>query len=124
MPYSLSWEPHGVYRRYFGSSTIAERRASFEAICSDPRFDGLRYSITDYLDVADYEISDEGTAEIAALHTGPLITNPRIRIAAVAVRPDVVMAIRDFIGHGFTNAPYRVFATLPEARRWVEGNAG
>ncbi len=120
MPYSLSWEPRGVVRRYFGPSTIAERRASFEAICRDPRFDSLRYSITDYRDVTQYELSHEATAEIAALHTGPLITNPRIRIAAVAVRPDIVMAIREFIALGFMQAPYRVFASMAEARRWVD----
>ncbi len=124
MPYSLDWEPRGVLRRYLGYSTIAERRESFDAICADPRFDTLRYSITDYLDVTGYELSADATAEIAALHTGPLITNPRIVIAAVAVRPDVVAAIREFIQHGFTPAPYRVFATLEQARRWVADSLG
>lgn len=119
MPYKLIWEPSGVYRQYFGDVTIAERRHSFDAICSDRRFDDLRYAITDYLDVGMYEVTAEATAEIAALHIGPFKTNPRIAIAAVAVRPDVVAAIRDFMRHGFTNAPYRVFATIQEARRWI-----
>lgn len=120
MPYSLTWEPFGVYRRYLGDVTIAERRTSFDAICGDRRFDDLRYVITDYLDVAGYEITTEATAEIAALHVGPLRTNPCIEIAAVATRPDIVAAIRDFIAHGFTMAPYLVFPTLGEARRWVD----
>ena len=119
MPYRLTWERDGLYRQYHGDVTIAERRASFDAICSDPRFDNLRYVITDYLEVTTYEVTTTATAEIAALHIGPLITNPRLVIAAVAVRPDVLAAIRDFIGHGFTTNPYRVFSTLEEARRWV-----
>jgi hypothetical protein len=119
MPYRLVWEPRGIYRQYHGDVTIAERRASFDAICGDPRFDSLRYAITDYLDVGHYEVSSPATAEIAALHIGALMTNPRIVIAAVAVRPDIVAAIQEFIDHRFTAAPYRVFPTLDEARHWV-----
>lgn len=119
MPYRLTWEPAGVYRQYYGAVTIDERRASFEAICGDARFDDLRYSITDYLEVTAYEWTAQATEEIAALHIGPLLTNPKILIAAVATRPDVVKAIREFIGHGFTTAPYRVFASLEQDRRWV-----
>lgn len=119
MPYKLTWEPAGVLREYQGDVSIAERQHSFEAICSDPRFDELRYTITDYLAVRDYEITEAATREIAALHIGALSTNPRILIAAVAVRPDVIQAIRSFVAHGFTAAPYRIFSTLSEARQWI-----
>jgi hypothetical protein len=112
-----------VYRQYLGDVTIAERRASFEAICRDRRFDDLRYTITDYLSVGAYEITGEATAEIAALHIAPLRTNPRIVIAAVATRPDIVSAIQEFIAHGFTMAPYLVFPTLEEARSWTQSLA-
>ncbi len=120
MPYKLTWEPSGVYRRYYGDVTIAERAASFHAICGDPRFDSLRYAITDYLAVARYETTSDATEEIAALHVGPLATNPRIRIAAVATRQDIIDAIQDFVDHGFTSAPYLTFETVEDARRWAE----
>jgi hypothetical protein len=119
MPYSLTWETYGVCRRYIGDVTIDERRESFDAICSDPRFDDLRYTITDYSAVDGYEVTSDATAEIAALHIGPLRTNPRIAMAAVTTRPDIIAAIQDFISHGFTAAPYRIFPTLDEARQWI-----
>jgi hypothetical protein len=119
MPYDLAWEARGVYRRYLGDVTIADRRASFEAICSDPRFDDLRYTITDYRAVETYEATKDDTAEIAALHIGPLMTNPRIVMAAVADRADIISAIEDFIEHGFTTAPYQVFRTVDDARQWI-----
>ena len=59
MPFELIWEPRGVCRRYFGAVTVAERQRSFDLICGDPRFDALRYTITDYREVVDYEISEE-----------------------------------------------------------------
>jgi hypothetical protein len=123
MPYRLTWEPRGVYRQYFGDVTIHERRASLDAICGDARFDDLRYSITDYLAVDAYQVTTESTLELAAMHIGPLATNPRIVIAAVATRPDIVAAIQEFIGHGLATVPYQVFGTLDEARQWVAGAA-
>lgn len=119
MPYRITWEPAGVYRQYLGDVTIAERRASFDEICGDRRFDRLKYTITDYLAVDSYEVTRHATAEIAAMHVGPLITNPSIVMAAVVARTDVAEAIEDFKRHAFTDTPYRSFRTLAEARRWV-----
>jgi len=120
MAYTLTWEDSGIFRRYFGDVSIAERRASFDRICGDPRFDGLRYAITDYRDVGKYEITKNATMEIAAMHIGPLFTNSRISIAAVTDRPDIVAAIQDFMALGIISAPYRIFQTVEEAREWIE----
>ncbi|GAP36774.1 hypothetical protein ABXN37_16655 [Piscinibacter sakaiensis] len=119
MPYELTWEPEGVMRRYHGDVTVHERRRSLEAICGDRRFDDLRYAITDYLAVGHYEASEDATMEIAALHVAPLVTNPRLVIAAVAVRDDVVAHIRQLMALGWLRAPYRLFDRLDEARAWV-----
>ena len=119
MPVELCWEPRGVYRRYRGRVTVDERRASFEAICADRRFDDLRYTITDYLAVSTYEVRPEATEEIAALHIGPLQTNPDIVIAAVARDPQVLAAIEHFRALQFFRQPYRVFENLADARAWL-----
>jgi hypothetical protein len=124
MPYTLTWEPRGVYRRYFGDVTVAERLDSFEAICGDSRFDDLRYALTDYLAVDSYEANRSATEEIAAFHIAPLATNPDLVIAAVTDRPDILAAIEEFKSHRFTAAPYCVFPTLAEARRWLDGLIG
>ena len=120
MAIDLIWEPEGIYRRYHGDVTILERRQSLELICADPRFDGLNYTITDYLDVRTYEISPEATMEIAALHLGPLFTNPRIVIAAVVTDPRIIKAIEHFIGLGLVSVPYRIFSSVQDARRWID----
>lgn len=124
MPFRLTWEPLGVFREYFGDVTIAERRASLDMICGSSRFDDIRYALTDYSAVGAYEVSSEATAEIAALHIAPLTTNPRIAIAAVASRPDILAAIQEFKSYGFTRAPYVVFPTLAQARGWLHGLVG
>lgn len=121
MPFELFWEPGGVIRRHVGHVSIGERRRSLELICNDPRFDDLRYSITDYLGALSYETTPEDTAETAALHIAPARTNPNIVIATVAVHPDAVAAARHFITLGYIDLPYQVFSTMAEARAWIAG---
>lgn len=119
MPCDLTWEPRGVYRRYWGRVSIDERRESFERIFADPRFDELLFSITDYLDVQDYEITREATEEIAALHVGPSHTNPQLLIAAVVTDPRIVSAIEHFMSLDMTSTPYRIFSNVAAARAWI-----
>lgn len=120
MPYQLTWEPRGLYRRYFSDLSFAERFESLERICADPRFDELRYVISDYLAVQGFEASDERTEELAALHIGVYKTNPRMVIIAVAQRPDILAAIEAYQRHAFTPQPYQVFATTEAARAWID----
>jgi hypothetical protein len=119
MAFDLTWEPRGVYRRYWGDVTIAERRQSFELIFADPRFDDLLFTITDYLDVRDYEITSEATEEIAALHVGAAQTNPRVLIAAVVTDARIIRAIEHFIALEMVPTPYRIFPTVADARAWI-----
>lgn len=120
MPYRITWEPRGVHRQYHGDVTVAQRFESFEAICRDERFDSLLYAITDYRQVGAYEVTPQATEEMAAFHVAPLITNPRLIIAAVAERADIVAAIQSFMGYGYIAAPYRVHATEELARAWID----
>jgi hypothetical protein len=119
MPYELTWEEHGVYRRYFGNVTIEERARSFEEIVRDPRFGGLRYTITDYLGAESYEITDQATEEIAARHAGPLQNNPNIIIAAAVVDRNIVGAIEHFMAVKTFSQPYRMFSSVGAAREWI-----
>lgn len=119
MSFELFWEPGGVVRRHVGHVSIAERRRSLELICNDPRFDELRYSITDYLGVLSFEHTPEATAETAALHIAPARTNPNIAIATVAVNPDAIAAVHQFIALRYIDLPYQLFSTMEAARAWV-----
>lgn len=119
MAFELVWERRGVYRRYRGDVTIAERLRSLDLICGDPRFDDLRFTITDFLAVETFEATAASTEEIAAMHIEPLRTNPKIVIAAVAVDNQVIAAIAHFKSLAFTTQPYSVFSTVEAARAWV-----
>lgn len=124
MPVELHWEPDGVVRRYVGDVTIAQRDRSFDAICADPRFDQLAWTITDYLAVTSYEISRPSTEEVAARHMAAFATNPNIVMAAVVLDPAIMAEIRHVIALGFFVQEYRLFPTVDDARVWVRSRRG
>lgn len=119
MSFELIWEPGGVVRRHDGHVSIAERLKSLERICTDPRFDDLRFCITNYLGVLSFESTPEAVAELAAMHIAPARTNPNILIATIAVHPDAVVAERQFIALGYIDLPHQLFSTMDDARAWI-----
>ncbi|MEQ1685182.1 MAG: hypothetical protein ABL916_16160 [Burkholderiaceae bacterium] len=120
MGFELNWEPRGVYRAFRGHVTVQDRRQSLEAICADRRFDDLLYTITDYLGIDSFDYSQEANSELAALHIGPVWTNPRILIATVAVDAALVASVSEFIALGFVKSPQRIFDSVATARAWIE----
>ena len=124
MPYRIAWEPVGVYRTYYGDVPGSERRKSLEEICGDPRFDSLRYAITDFLAAENLGESTLAALEVAALNIGPLMTNPTIILAAVAVDPSHREYVERVRSHGFIKAPYEIFPTSALARLWIAERTG
>jgi hypothetical protein len=120
MAFELNWEPRGVYRVFREHVTVEDRRHSLQAICADRRFDDLLYTITDYLEIDSFDYSKEANSEIAALHIGPMWTNPKILIATVAADAALVASVTEFISLGFIKSPQRIFETVESARAWIQ----
>ena len=51
--------------------------------------------------------------------TGNAIAQQKQRCAFLIFDADILAAIEEFKGYGFTSAPYRVFPELSEAREWL-----
>ncbi|MEW6514796.1 MAG: hypothetical protein AB1443_12440 [Pseudomonadota bacterium] len=120
MGFEIVWEPpSGVIKRYFGQVTGRELLASVNDTEGDSRFDDLRYVINDFLDCAELEASSHEIEEIAAIDHSAASINPNIRIAIVAILPEVV-AVANAYAHDPLNAyTTRVFRAMAEAKAWL-----
>lgn len=90
---------------------------------ADARFDSLRYVINDFLGIDGVLIEQfppELIDEIAATDMAAFTTNPNIRIAVVAVDPDVLALAQSYIDSELRAYPTRLFHTLADARAWLE----
>ncbi len=120
MAYRLRWEGRGVYRRFFGAISAAEFHEAYLEMVGDPRFEGCRYLLSDYLGAypgSDLTVRD--LRAIAALERMRRRDSPDTRQARVATEPRTLAYIQYWDSLGIR--PYRLgtFATVAEARQWI-----
>lgn len=119
MPYELTWEPKGVYARFFGACTIADLVGALERIGGDPRLDELRHAIFDFLAVASHDVDELQIEEAVAHHIGIALTNPRVLLASVSNDGRIREIWRHFAAVNPTPESLGLFETLDEARAWI-----
>jgi hypothetical protein len=123
MPYRIRWEGHGVYRRFFGVITREEFRDAYREMCSDVRYEGIRYIISDYLetevgpDITERDLRAQ--AEIERLH---FYDSPDTVQAMVATDPKIVAFVKYY--ESLRVSPYCLgdFSTVAAARQWIASN--
>lgn len=120
MGYTVHWEEHGVVKRYFGQVDGHELLAPVVLTEADERFDTLRFVINDFLDAEGVTFTQADVEAIAAQDLGAAVTNPDIKVAVVAVQPDVIDLVRRYIRAAASAYPTKIFPTMDAARAWVE----
>jgi hypothetical protein len=117
MAFEIVWEPKGVYKKMVGSVSAREFMGSIAALQNDPRYDTLRYSINDFLEVDSFQATESDIHLFAATGIGASISNPKIQIAIVATDPQLIEMVKVYAAL----SPYKVhfFSTLGNARQWA-----
>lgn len=120
MPHLLVWEDDGVYVHFDGTVTPGELVGVYDEVAGDARSDTIRYVITDYLDA---RRSDQMTRAdvigLAARERGAAYSNATVWRAAVATDPTVVTFLEYFQSLRVSPDPFRIVATLAQARDWL-----
>ena len=123
MPYEIIWEPIGVIKRHFGKVTGDELLDAVQKTEGSPNFDSYRYVINDFLDCTEISVSKRETEIIAAIDNAASQTNKRIRIAIVAINPNVIDLATHYANDPLTPYPTKLFSTMKEARAWIGKDA-
>ena len=119
MPYSLFWEPNGVYKKFTGLVTGSELVRSVNEVANDIRFADAHYEISDYLSAQHTDFSQDALNEVRAVRIGSISRNPGIRVAIVTLDTQIQQRIYSTIAARLTLHQTKVFSSLPEAEVWV-----
>jgi len=119
MPYTLRWEPHGVYKEFCGVVTGAELLTSVKEVSNDFRFYDMQYEVSDYLEAERTDFSQESLNEVRAVRIGSFMGNPRIKVAMVTLDPEIQQRMESTIASRLTLHQTRVFSSLDEANVWL-----
>ena len=119
MPYSLTWEPDGVYKRFNGVVTGAELLQSVIEVAMDIRFVTAQYEVSDYLDAVSTDFSQDALNEVRAVRIGSFMNNPRIKVAIVTHDTEIQQRIYSTIAARLTLHQTKVFNAISEANTWL-----
>jgi hypothetical protein len=123
MPYRLRWEGHGVYRRFFGVFTLAEFMEAYETMCSDVRYEGIRYIISDYLDgQPGPDVAERHVKAFAELERLRYYDSPDTVQAMIATDPRTLAYVKYYESLCVSPHCMKDFATVAEARTWIASN--
>jgi hypothetical protein len=123
MPYSLIWEPHGVYKQFTGVVSGAELVRSVIEVAHDMRFATAQYEVSDYLGAERTEFSQDSLNEVRAVRIGSFSRNPQVRVAIVTRDPEIQQRIFSTIAARLTMHQTRIFDALTDANAWLGRSA-
>jgi hypothetical protein len=125
MPYTISWEePSGLYVTFSGVVAPADFARIVKSTIADPRFEHLRYTITDYLDAEGHAFTAEdleAIAEAIANRVHAAYAEAQVLETAVTADPALRAFLIDY--SAVVNHPVRIFSTVGAARCWLAGQA-
>lgn len=119
MPFKTIWESHGLLTEWRGHSTNAEMVQMQEQVHCHPNFDTVRYSIHDFSKCESFAPSSYDVEFSAAIDGAASRTSKLLKIAIVAPNAGVSDMVSQYIDLGLSPYPVKFFATLQEAREWV-----
>jgi hypothetical protein len=119
MPYTITWEPRGVYKQFNGVVTGAELLQSVNEIASDQRFSSLQYEVSDYLPAERTEFSQDALNEVRAIRIGSFMNNPHIKVAIITRDEEIQQRMASTIAARLTMHETRVYEAVADANGWL-----
>lgn len=119
MAISEEWKDQGFYRKFSADCSVREIVDSNLESHGDPRFDEIAYVINDFTEVENFDLDVEDIRIIASLDGAAAISRPALKIAVVALNPDIVSWFRLYMECiEDTGYQSRLFTSVEDAREW------
>ena len=119
MPYTLTWETYGVYKKFTGVVSGAELVRSVMEVANDMQFAQARYEVSDYLGADATDFSQDALNEVRAIRIGSFSRNPQVRVAIVTLDTEIQQRIFSTIAARLTLHQTRIFSELSDANAWL-----
>ena len=105
--------------RFYGDVSSEETRKTLFDSQGGSDFDMIKFSIVDFSEAKSLNISEEDVKEFAAMAIGAKMTNPSIKVALVAILPEIRKILELYAKLSPRNP--KVFESLESARSWING---
>lgn len=119
-----NWEANGLYIQYIGHVSGAEMLAAALEVSGDPRFDDIRYVLSDWRQATETSITPDHIRELVAYVNAMAKSNPKIKNATVMYDDEERKAKVALYGVLAEDSPWQIdfFDTIEEARAWINAS--
>ena len=123
MPIDLIWEPQGLCKVYRGHVTARELQDSVNASHVDPRFDLIRFQISDLLQVESYESRPDAVDDTSAHGLGAMLHHRPMCMSYAVTEPGLRAFVERVVALMGSVIPMAIFDNVDEARAWAQATA-
>ena len=116
-----NWEKNGLYIQYLDHVTGEDMLDDALVVSGDPRFDNMRYVISDWTQATTTAIDTHHIHQLVAYVKAMARSNPKVKNATVMYDDEDRKAMVALYGLLADDTPWKIdfFNTLEEARSWV-----
>ncbi|WP_319244101.1 hypothetical protein [uncultured Propionivibrio sp.] len=118
MPYQITWESRGVFKKLSGYVSAEEYGHSVDVVQGDVRFDELRYIIVDATGITGDDFTDEILDEIACLKHVAHRSNTQCPVAFIVTSGRLARMITQATLSLRKMMAIAVVPDVGDARRW------
>lgn len=120
MPYTYTWEPGGLCRKFTGTISGEEILESNFELQMDSRFQAIHYIINDFTEVTGHSVKPVHTKVYATTDEIAANTKGRLKIALVVTQEPLIAIANSYreemIGNKFE---CNIFESIEDARNWI-----
>ena len=124
MPYDITWETKGLFKRFYGFATVNEFKESVTLVHEDTRFASISYSINDLLAVDGLSTQELCFGDIISSEITSHLKNLNLRTAIVTKDTALIKYLGEYAKVPGAFIAFKIFPDLESARLWAAADPG
>lgn len=119
MGYKIDWGENYIHIQYEGEVDLNEMIGMNGLISRNPKYNSLKYNISDFLGVTNLNISKKDIETLSAFHEIPSISNPNLKLVVVSDNNDIREKVLQYINLMKNNEwEVKLFDNLEASMEW------
>ena len=118
----MIWEERGILFKHTGTATSKEGMAMIDKMYADSRFDRIKYQISDFSTVTDFQLTDTDAKIFGILDRSSSHWNLNRMLIAFITQDEMFVPMVNTYFEQFKGTDWqcRIFETLDKAYDWIK----
>ena len=121
MTFNINWDKNGVYLKFRGIVNAQDLIDANNYVISNKSFDQINYQIFDFLDIDEFDISDNDINILGMMDKSQSEFKSEMKVAMVSNDNNVIGTLREYNIHLEDSSWITdIFTDIESARSWVK----